>query len=58
MLQQFWISLQECCKVLTSESIQKLDKLIKLLQALAYQVGSQVSYHELGQICELSSKTI
>lgn len=44
--------------VLTWESIQKPAKLIKLLQALAYQVGSQVSYHELGQICELSSKTI
>ena len=44
--------------VLAWESIQKPDKLIKLLQALAFQVGSQVSFHELSQICELSSKTV
>jgi predicted AAA+ superfamily ATPase len=28
------------------------------LQALAFQVGSQVSYNELGQICGLDSKTV
>jgi predicted AAA+ superfamily ATPase len=33
--------------VLIWEQIHKPDKLTKFLQALAYQVGSQVSYHEL-----------
>jgi uncharacterized protein len=44
--------------ILTWESIQKPDKLTRLLQALAFQVGSQVSYNELGQICGLDSKTV
>jgi len=44
--------------VLVWNKIKKSDKLIKLLQALAYQVGSQVSYHELGQIVGLDSATI
>ncbi len=44
--------------ILMWEQIKKSDKLLKLLQALAYQVGSQVSYNELGQICGLDSKTV
>jgi predicted AAA+ superfamily ATPase len=44
--------------ILMWEQIQKPDKLLKLLQALAYQVGSQVSYNELGQLCGLDSKTV
>lgn len=44
--------------LLSWDQIQKPDKLIKLLQALAYQVGSQVSYNELGQLCGLDSKTV
>lgn len=44
--------------VLAWEQIQKPDKLLKLLQALAFQVGSQVSYNELGQLCGLDSKTV
>jgi hypothetical protein len=44
--------------ILSWEQIQKPDKLTKLLQALAFQVGSQVSYHELGQVCGLDSKTV
>ncbi|MDL2227547.1 ATP-binding protein [Odoribacter sp. OttesenSCG-928-L07] len=44
--------------VLMWERIKKSEKLIKLLQAIAYQVGSQVSYNELGQICGLDTKTI
>ncbi len=44
--------------ILAWEQINKPDKLIKLLQALAYQVGSQVSYNELGQLCGLDSKTV
>jgi predicted AAA+ superfamily ATPase len=38
--------------------IKKSDKLVKLLRALAFQVGSQVSYPELGQICGLDAKTV
>jgi predicted AAA+ superfamily ATPase len=44
--------------ILSWEQIQKPDKLIRLLQAIAFQVGSQVSYNELGQICGLDSKTV
>jgi uncharacterized protein len=44
--------------VLAWEQIQKPDKLIKLLQAIAFQVGSQLSYSELGQLCGLDSKTV
>lgn len=44
--------------ILMCEQIQKPDKLLKLLQALAYQIGSQVSYNELGQLCGLDSKTV
>lgn len=44
--------------ILSWERIQKPDKLTKLLQALAFQVGSHVSNSELGQICGLDSKTV
>lgn len=44
--------------VLALEQIQKPNKLLKLLQALAFQVGAQVSYNELGQLCGLDSKTV
>lgn len=44
--------------VLQWERLKKSDKLMKLLQALAFQVGSQVSYSELGQICGLDNKTV
>lgn len=40
------------------ERIQKPDKLISLLQALAYQTGNQISYNELGNLCNLDSKTV
>jgi predicted AAA+ superfamily ATPase len=40
------------------EQIKKTEKLLTLLQALAYQVGNQVSFNELGQMCSLDSKTI
>ncbi len=40
------------------EQIKKPDNLIKLLQAIAYQVGSQVSYSELSQLCGLDAKTV
>ena len=44
--------------ILIWEQIKKPEKLLLLLQALAFQVGSQVSYNELGQICSLDSKTV
>jgi len=44
--------------ILMLEQIKKPNKIIKLLQAIAYQVGSQVSYNELGQLCGLDSKTV
>jgi len=44
--------------ILKFDNIQKTDKLIKLLQALAYQVGSQVSYSELAQLCGIDGKTV
>jgi uncharacterized protein len=44
--------------ILKVESIKKTDKLMRLLRALALQVGSQVSYNEVGQTCGLDSKTV
>ncbi|MDR1120160.1 MAG: ATP-binding protein [Dysgonamonadaceae bacterium] len=44
--------------ILMWEQIKKPEKLVKLLQALAFQLGSQVSYSELGQLCGMDSKTI
>lgn len=44
--------------ILEWNKIKKSDKLIKLLQALSFQVGNQVSYHELGQIVGLNSETV
>lgn len=40
------------------ENIKKPQKLEKLVQALAFQIGSQVSYHELGQITGLNNETV
>jgi len=44
--------------ILLIDQIKKPEALVKLLQALAFQVGSQVSYHELAQVCGLDGKTI
>lgn len=44
--------------ILMLDGIKKPEKLMKLLQALALQVGSQVSYNELGGLVGLDSKTI
>jgi predicted AAA+ superfamily ATPase len=44
--------------ILSLETINKSDRITKLLQALAFQVGSQVSDSELGQLCGLDNKTI
>lgn len=44
--------------ILSLEGINKPGKLVKLLQALAFQIGSQVSYNEVGQLVGLDSKTV
>ena len=44
--------------ILSLDGIGKPDKLTRLLQALALQIGSQVSYNEVGQLVGLDSKTV
>lgn len=44
--------------ILTWERILKPEKLEKLLQALAFQVGNEVSYNELGNITGLDNQTV
>ena len=44
--------------ILSWENIKHPDKLQILLRALAYQVGSQVSFNELSQMCSLDNKTV
>jgi len=43
--------------LLSWQSIKKPNKIVKLLQALAFQVGNQVSYNELSQIVGLHHDT-
>ncbi len=44
--------------ILSLDSIGKPEKLVRLLQALALQIGSQVSYNEVGQLVGLDTKTV
>lgn len=44
--------------ILALENINKSDKVVKLLQALAYQIGEQVSFNEVGQLVGLDPKTV
>ncbi len=44
--------------ILMWENIKKPDKLLKLMQALAFQVGSEVSYNELGRTIGLDNQTV
>lgn len=44
--------------ILLWENIQKPDKLIKLMQALAFQIGNQVSFNELSSLVGLDNKTV
>lgn len=44
--------------ILSLENIKKPDKIVRLLKALAFQIGSQVSYNEIGQLIGLDSKTV
>lgn len=43
--------------ILQFEGVRSSEKLQRLMQALAYQVGSMVSYNELAQMCGFSAKT-
>ena len=44
--------------ILEFDRIHKPEKLNKLLQAIAYQVGAEVSYNELSLLCGLDAKTV
>ena len=44
--------------IFTADKIKKSDSIVKLLSALAYQVGSEVSSSELGQLCGIDPKTV
>lgn len=44
--------------ILVWKSIKKPQALEKLLKALAFQIGSEVSYHELAQLSGLDSHTV
>lgn len=44
--------------ILTWERILKPEKIERLVQAIAWQMGQAVSYHELGQMCDLDNQTV
>ena len=44
--------------IIALDKIKKSEQLTRLLRALAFQIGSQVSYTELGQLCGLDNKTV
>lgn len=44
--------------ILMWENLKKSERILKLLQAIAFQIGSQVSYTELGRMCGLDNKTV
>lgn len=44
--------------ILMWQDIKKPDKLMQLLKALAMQIGSEVNYHELGNIVGLKNDTV
>lgn len=44
--------------ILEWERIKKPGKLVKLMQALAYQIGSEISLSELGRTVELDKMTV
>lgn len=44
--------------ILTWERIQKPEMLERLVQALAYQIGSEVSYNELAQMLGIDNETV
>lgn len=44
--------------ILMFDRVKKSEKIVKLLQAIAFQIGSEVSYNELAQLCGLDPKTV
>lgn len=44
--------------ILKIEGIKKTDSIVRLIKALALQIGNTVSYNEIGQICGLDAKTV
>ncbi len=44
--------------ILMWERIKKPEKLLKLLQALAFQLGSEISYNNLGLLLEMDNQTV
>ena len=44
--------------ILMWERIKKPEKLLKLLQALAYQLGSEVSYNKLANLLDIDNQTV
>lgn len=44
--------------ILALDNLRSANKITRLLQALAYQIGQQVSYNELGQMVGMDSKTV
>ncbi|MCX6273332.1 MAG: ATP-binding protein [Bacteroidetes bacterium] len=44
--------------ILTWQRIQKPDRLERLVQALAFQIGSEVSYNELSRMSGLDNETV
>lgn len=44
--------------ILKLDGMKKTDNLMRLVRALALQVGGTVSYNEVGQICGLDPKTV
>ncbi len=44
--------------ILTWERIQKPDRMEKLVQAIAFQIGNLVSYNELGNMSGLDNQTV
>lgn len=44
--------------VLKIEGIKKTESIVRLIRAIALQIGCTVSYNEIGQICGLDAKTV
>jgi predicted AAA+ superfamily ATPase len=44
--------------ILMWERIKKPEKIVKLLQALAFQLGSEVTYNKLGSMVQLDNQTV
>jgi len=44
--------------ILLYKGIRKPEKMLELLKALAWQIGSEVNYHELGNLLGMKSETV